>query len=576
MTNYRRKISKALAVLLSLIMALSSFAAYAESDTEIINLDVKSGDDIAEKFNKAADKARYSDGSKMYKIIVPKGKYSVSTQIRLYSNTTVDFTGSVIEHTTNDYFMLRLGRKGADWDNYNGGKGRPEYSGFSNIHIIGGTFDGCGKQAELMRFGHSKNISITGAHFRNVKNTHFVEIGACSGVEVTNCTFSDFAGDYNYSRNSEALQFDALADSHFSGYNPNQDETPCENVRVENCVFKNLQRGLGTHSGVVNTYFDNMVYKNNYFENITGYAIAATNYRNSTISGNTVKNSGSGIIFRTTDISHTNVYASKYRNSYSSKYTKLNSKICWNTVYVTSGYKVKYRNNAYGIQVLGEKLSKKVGNMPAGDYRCAGVTVNNNNITMYCTGFGIYVKGAMENSIFNNYISLMMAQKGTYSTGVGIRLKASGYNYVGTNTVNNITKRGYDKGLCGIILYYGSGSNTIYKNKILRAKLDGIHIDTSSNKNKISYNSIGKSGRCGIAIFKCKKIYMLGNYIANSGKFGIYSSTNKKKSVGSDKGNKVLKSGKLNRSWDKKKTKKKNKKNKKSKKKKSKKAKKKK
>ena len=99
----------------------------------------------------------------------------------------------------------------------------------------------------------------------------------------TNCNFNNFKGDFANKTNIEALQFDALAGDHFSSFNPDNDETPSKNVTIKNSSFKNLQRGLGTHTGIANSYFENFTIINNTFENITGYAIIATNYKNANI-----------------------------------------------------------------------------------------------------------------------------------------------------------------------------------------------------------------------------------------------------------------------------------------------------
>ena len=549
MTNkrYKKYISEIIAILTSLVMVFNVMSVFAASNTVTIKLKVKSGEEISAKFNAASDKARYNKAGKYYKIVVPKGKYKLSSQIRLYSNTTAVFTGAVIVHKNASSTMLRLGRKSADWDNYNKGKGRPGYSGFKNIKIIGGTFDGGGLKSAIMRFGHSKNITISGTTFKNVKNSHFVEFGACSGVKVTKCKFIDFVGDYSQTKNIEALQIDALAGDHFSAYNPNKDETPCKNFTVSSCVFKNLERGLGTHTGVANSYFTNMVFENNTFENITGYAIVTTNYANSRISGNVIKNCGSGIHFRTCEISHTNFYASKYHSNKRAAYYKLNTKINNNKITITKGYKVGYKYVGCGVSLFGEKLAKKTGNTPAGDFRCAGVAVDNNTIVLKATGYGIYTAGAAENSLKNNKVYLKIKKKGQSPNAMGIKLISSPKNTINNNTVTNKTETDYDLGSHGINIY-SSGSNTVSSNTVTGLKKDGIHIE-KSNSTIVSSNTVTSSSNNGIGLYSSKNTSLTGNTITSSGKYGMYSSYEKSKAIKVDKNNKITKSGKAKRSW---------------------------
>lgn len=549
----KKRLTKFISVILAFVMLCgTSVPVYAASaKTVTIRLKVKSGDDIANKFNKASDKARHNKSGKKYVIIVPKGTYKLGSQIRLYSNTTANFTGCTIVHKTTSSTMLRLGRKSSDWEKYNGGKGHPGYTGFKNIKIIGGTFDGNGLKKAIMRFGHSKNITISGTTFKNVKESHFVEFGACAGVVVKNCKFLDYKGDFSGHKNVEALQFDALISDHFSAYTPNADETPCKNVTVTNCEFKNLQRGLGTHTGVANSYFNNMKFTNNKFENITGYAIVTTNYAKSKISGNTIRNCGAGIMFRTSEMSHSNFYESKKHSSYRSKYYNLESVICQNDISLTNGYKVNYKNKAYGIQLFGEKLTKKVGNVPAGDFRCAGVQVNDNKITLNTTGFGIYVKGGMENNIYNNTVITNVTMKGVYAGTVGIRLKQSSYNIVKKNIVKNVTKKGYDKGMNGIAVLNSSSKNKIYTNRVYNVRNDGIHIEKSKN-NKFAKNRISNSKNCGIGIYSAQNTVLIENVIDKSKKYGIYTSTDAAKSIYKDENNKITNSGTADRNWVKK------------------------
>ena len=428
-----------------------------------ITLDVKNGEDIAATFTRTARIAKDNPDGRIYRITIPKGTYTSSTQLKLWSNTYVIMNGVTIKHTDTESVMLRFGNK-SDLDS-NPVTG---YNGFQNIQIEGGTFDGNGIDQALIKIGHCKNISFKNVTFKNVKNSHMLEAGACYGLTVDNCSFSGFSGDWGATQNYEAVQFDVTdpKGEHFDGYKSNNDETTCNNITVKNCTFKNLQKGMGVHTGIVNRYCNNVYFENNTFENITGYAIIGTNFTNSRINSNTIKNCGSGIIFNTMVAGYKNFYASKkYSNSHST-YTGANVQIMNNVMTITTGYKVVYNNISYGIRLYGEKVNKATGNTPAGDFRCSGVTVKNNIVNLNATGYGIWLYGAVKNNVSYNTVNVNMAKKGKGGNGDGIRLQVSPSNTVSYNTINNSTTSGYDKEMSGITLCETSTSNNVCFNKI--------------------------------------------------------------------------------------------------------------
>ena len=482
-----------------------------------LTLDVKNGDDIGAAFTALARQARDNADGTIYEITVPAGTYTSTKQLVLWSNTYVYLKGVTIKHVSSESNMMRFGYKG-DLD----AQPATGYNAFTNIHIIGGTLDGGGLKKAILQIGHANNISFEGVTFQNVYNAHMLEAGGCSDVTISNCTFKDFKGSWDASTNYEAVQFEIVTtiNNHFNGYASNDDETPCRRITVKNCTFRNLQRGIGTHTGLVNSYFDNMVFENNKFENITGFAVIATNYRNSKINNNTINNCGSGIIFRTVELAHKNFYPSTKTSNKHDKYTSANSQILNNRINVSTGYAANYNNVAYGIQLAGEKLTAKAGTVPAGDFRCAGVTVQGNAINLNCTGYGIWLYGAVANRIARNSITCNLAKKGKGGTGDGIRLQLSTNNNIDSNSINNTTKSGYDTDLSGITLRDYSSSNVINANKINKAKKDGIHIE-KSNSNRLTSNAISTPGRDGIHIESASSVNAASNAISSSKRYGV-------------------------------------------------------
>ncbi len=484
------------------MLPMSAIAATAEEqkydEVITVRLKAKNGANITEKFNKLSRLVK-EESNTLLKIYLPKGgKYISRGQLKVWSNTEVYFNGATIVHKNNSSTMLRMGNE-YEWEEANGGKGYTGYTGGQHIKLVGGTMDGGAKGEACVRFGHMKDITLQNMVFTNCKNSHFVELGACSDILIDGCTFSNYKGDLASHSNSEALQFDATVGDggeryHFGGYPERQDDTPCKNVTVKNCVFKNLQRGMGTHAGSANTYFDNMRFVNNKFTNITGYAIICTAYTNAVIANNTITNCAAGIFFRALEGSHGNFYAAQTHSSKRTKVKDFSSTIKNNKITITRGYKKAYDNTGYAIHLYGEKLKKKDYNVPAGDWRLSNVTVQGNKITMQATGYPIWIEGTMNSLIKKNKITCNLTEQGAGGNGDAIRMDNCISNKIYQNTITNKTKKGgYDSDMSGINLM-NSSDNTVYLNTVKNVKKDGIKLDNCKN-NTFTENTVETAGR---------------------------------------------------------------------------------
>ncbi len=411
-------------MLSALLMAFSGMISLAD----VVDVEWPSGSSFSTAMQYALDEARYSKDDTVYRIKVPAGSYTTNVAFDMYSNTYLDLTGVTITRTGTPA-VFRFGRE-TDVTNISG------YDGFKNITIVGGTIDADGKnntksKASLIRFAHSQNITLKNVTLKNAYSGHHVEFSACKNVTIDGCTFSGYYG--SSTSNNEALQIEALHKDHFSSYGK-YDYTTCKNITVKNCTFKNVQRGVGTHAGIVRCYMDKIKIENNTFENIPGYAIIATNYTNSSIKKNTIKNVGSGIMFR-------NICETYYGGKSSSKVSKINSKsvISGNKIEITDR---KYKNVVYGIQLYGFKLTKTNKNgVPKGDYRVQGVTVEKNTITLKNLGYGIWLCGASKNNIKNNTVTLAVPKSCSgKSGGTAIRGQDGSGNKITGNKLNNKSK----------------------------------------------------------------------------------------------------------------------------------------
>jgi parallel beta-helix repeat protein len=346
--------------------------------------------------------------------------------------------------------------------------------------------------------------------FENVYQTHHVELAACQNVVFDSCVFKDFycKKDAANSANNEALQFDVLHNSeHFTKY-PNFDDTPCKNVTVNNCTFKNLQRGVGSHSAVAGSYFDNMKFTNNTFQDIKGYAIITTNYRSSEISGNTIERCGAGIMFRSMVQGYNNFYTPLKK-----KFTIDNdadSVIANNKISVKDQ---KYKTTAYGISLYGDKLSSKENDVPKGDYTLENVKVQNNTIVMNNSGYGIWLQGTKGMTVSGNKVTMNIKSS---VSGKGnadcIRLVESKKSTIKNNTLTQKKKNKKTSEACGIVLTTKSDA-TITGNKITSSPKDGIYV-FSNSKATVSKNTIKKTGRHGINVCANSAVTMKGNKIS--------------------------------------------------------------
>ncbi len=433
-------------------------------------------------------------GATLYEITLPKGTYELDTLLKVFSYTTIKMDGCTLVRDV-DKSMLRIGYEDTHY------KG---YSGIHDVTIIGGCFDGNGDDlncdVSLIRMGHGANLTFKNVTFKDAYKKHHMEFAACKNVLLENCTFTGFytnKKDVTNSANNEAVQFDVMhVEEHFPKY-PVFDDTPCMNITVNRCTFTDLQRGLGVHSGVAGSYFTNVKFTNNTFKNIKGYAIVATNFKSSEISGNTIENCGAGILFRS------------MVQGYNNFYTPLNGKvvidndadsmIANNTIQVSDH---KYKTTAYGISLYGEKLTKKKKDAPKGDYTLSGVTVCNNTITMNNSGYGIWLQGTKKNTVQNNKVT-MNIKKSVSGKGNSdcIRLVKSKNIKIDGNTFTQKKSNKKTAKACGIVLMNAS-SATITKNQINNSPKDGIFLNQKSTAT-IKNNTIKKTGRYGLNV--CNK-----------------------------------------------------------------------
>lgn len=452
-------------------------------------------------------------------VVVPKGEYGIFSTLNLYANTTLDLSGSVLFRNEKSGSIIRFGRAG---DKNTG------YSGYQNITVKNGILDGNKKAtASLMIFSHAGNIKIQSVTFRNTKNAqHLLTFAAANNVLIDGCTFSDMYFSSASSSNSEAVQIDILNRHHFA--DNVYDGTRTKNVTVSNCTFKNLVRGVGTHSAIVGYYFDNMKIINNTFENIAGYAVNALNYRNSRICGNKMSRCGSGIsCSRISNTSFGNMYA-----PLSSK-----DKVDLNAHVLISDNRISitdtdYMHIVYAISIAGavaKNVKDKDGKVFSADLRVSDITVKNNVITSAVKNRNTYpidISGAVGSSFDEN-----------------TNMKITGNKIVFTNSGSSKSgKYAFRLVSCKNIFLYKNSSLSyknagyFYDSAVIASKCDNILIrsnsfsDTSSFGMKLSEcssltvqeNTLKKCKNNAVYVVSgCRKINLLSNKIYDCSNYGI-------------------------------------------------------
>lgn len=517
----------------SMITLLSTTKAYAkEIITIVVDADTTGKTDASKIIQKALDVARKPASNTTYKIILPPGTYSIQTGLKIYSNTHLYMKGATLKREFSGSIM-RFGRE-SDIPS-TGYKG---YNGFCDIVIEGGVFDGNAEKnpkynASLLRFAHAKNITIKDVTFQDVRKSHHVEAAAVNNLKVTGCTFKDYHGTED--SNNEALQLDIMhTEKHFPKYG-SYDDTISQNVVIENNKFINLQRGVGTHSGVSGSYFTNIKIRRNTFENIQGYAIIATNYKKSEISNNVMTNVGAGIRFRTMDPTYNTFYISK--NNYKIN-GDMKSKITNNQIVVTDK---GYKTTAFGISVYGEDLRKVSTKLKSKkDYRIKNVEVAGNTITMKNRGYGIWLQGAQKIKVNSNKVIIAIPKTARGGgNGDGIRLIQSTDITISKNTIVGKTNNSKSKEQCGIVLNTNSKA-VISGNIINNSNKDGIYLFAGCSA-EIKGNKINNSKRDGIFLNRNCSATITKNTISKTVRHGINAGGSSKVK---QKSNKFIKIGK--------------------------------
>lgn len=241
-------------------------------------------------------------------LTIKKGTYNITNILYVPSNVTIRFKDGVkfnkIKKVGNARFkaadgIFQIVPYKLSQTNHKGKK----YSGSKNVKLIG---EGNVEidlhyvlNSKAIVTAHCQNVEISNINFRNMNTGHFIEVDATKNLTVTNCEFAGVSSNTPYTK--EAINIDT-PDPFTGGVNlswSSLDRTPESNVKIENCTFSNLQRGIGTHKysqkkkdgkWAINCYHENITIQNNTFNNIKNTGVFMLNWKNVTFATNTFNN----------------------------------------------------------------------------------------------------------------------------------------------------------------------------------------------------------------------------------------------------------------------------------------------
>lgn len=236
-------------------------------------------------------------------LVLKKGTYTITNTILVPSNVTIIFEDGVKiikGKKTNKkrmpaaitVFQLIRPSKANKSGVYGG------HNGEKNIHFVGK-----GKVTMNLKYmkyaigivmGHNSNVTVDNISFTNMNGAHFIEMDASQNVSVTNCSFKNVQKGSDMVK--EAINLDT-PDKSTQGFNnawSKYDKTPNKNVTIENCIFSDLGRAIGTHKysakGKQQMYHTGIVIRGNQISNMKWDSpIRIMNWKDSVVENNTIQ-----------------------------------------------------------------------------------------------------------------------------------------------------------------------------------------------------------------------------------------------------------------------------------------------
>lgn len=344
---------------------------------------------------------------------IPAGTYVMDSEYGAWPAPCLYVRGNTTIHADDGALIQRGVNIGAARlvQNFDGTEENPEYSGHSNITVIGGRWDGGAPErtssGNMFAFAHARNIVLERVTITNQANNHGIELNSIDGGKVLHCRFEGSLNKPSGTETTEAVQLDgAFSEAGLAGGLP-FDNTPSKNILVDgNYCGPSDKTGpwalfCGSHTNRGSQRYSRIVVVNNHIDETLYYGIRAYDWYESVISGNTIGGRS----------------PATYRSGImvTSGVNKSDTVIVSNNVLNNVG-----GANHGAIEV--EKLS-------AASSLSGGVMINNNVISAYA-GDGIKVS-ADAPQINGNFVR---AGKSTVTNGINV-VEAGSYANVSLNRI---------------------------------------------------------------------------------------------------------------------------------------------
>jgi len=426
--------------------------------------------DDAAAIQAALDAANAAGGAEVF---IPDGVYAIKTSLRIYPYTRLRLAPRATIVRAGAFSPMLIPGIG-DVD---------AYDGVHDIEIIGGTWDGNQEQFPAqftnMSFMHVRNVLIKDARIINNYNSHYIEINAAQNVAILNCHFYGFAGV----RLTEAIQLDLAKSSGQFPYYGNYDNTPCDGVLIQGCVFEDCNRGIGSHSATAGVYHKNVRIIGNHFRNLTGQGIRAYQWRWVTISGNTFENVRLGIEVRPgagADASHIGQ-------------TVIANNVIKDVSDPSIGYGIWINGNGtdganvYHVSITGNVIQNTSHTGIRADYMRRGIV--SGNTVQDCGEHGIHLVESTYSSIIGNAV--------TNAQRHGIVLGSNSNVNVVSGNVCNANGRDTSVENANIAVVTGSNQNNIQGNTVRASgglPTYGIWVTGTTSGNICAHNDARSGG----------------------------------------------------------------------------------
>ncbi|MCD8078609.1 MAG: right-handed parallel beta-helix repeat-containing protein [Lachnospiraceae bacterium] len=498
---------------------------------------------IQDALDQAKEKATSSNP---YKVVVPSGTYQLTKSLYIYSNTYLSLSGVTLKQTNLETNMIRVGKSDDGTTGY----------AYENITIEGGTLEGNQSGSTLLKVAHASNFTLKNCTVQNTLDAHLMEVAGVKGLTITGCTFknqpvtaSASAGEGDSATVCyEAIQLDILIEEHLVGYV--SEPLNCQDVVISGCTFKNVPRGVGSHTAVLNNPMTGIQIQNCTFSSCESVAIQGMNWEDCTITGNTITGCPRGIAlysvrtdgtYLSTTLAAEGGTSTSISTAYKTPADDQKIVISDNTITV-SGTDSLSDYERVGILVSGLNLTKKStpssaaagDSLPKGDYYISGVTITGN--TVNTKGHGIRLVDVRQTQVDSNVVTYQGSSlKNDNYYGIQLR-EGAACTSVSSNTITNAESH-------GIYLNTASTVKNMKKNKVVSAGDDGIRIEDSGTVvTTMSSNTITSAGNNGIFLNTGSKVTTISsNTIKSSASHGI--NVGKAKVTSVIKGNTVSKAG---------------------------------